>query len=219
MPDALTFLQLGLSAVLLATIVERARYLFWLAPLSGEGLKHVLRAIEQGAWGDVEVWAREVPGSHVGQILRVVRGTSGERGAESASGEQGASSASGEHRAESVSGAVEREEALAELLFDLQARALARLRLLRVGATIASTVGLMIGILRIRGGVGAPAGLLALEAGLPEKIALGQALFSMGVGVATSAVCFYAVGVLRDGAREVLVQGTKVGDAVRRALG
>ncbi|MEY4578160.1 MAG: hypothetical protein RL701_2863, partial [Pseudomonadota bacterium] len=87
---------------------------------------------------------------------------------------------------------------------------------LRVGATIASTVGLMIGILRIRGGAGEHAGLLALEAGLAEKVALGEALFSMAVGVATSAVCFHAVGALREAAGEVMGQGTKVAEALRR---
>lgn len=187
MPDALTYLQLGLSAVLLAIIVERARYLLWLAPLSPEGLRFVLNALERGQRAALELWAREAPRTHVGKLLRAGLMEQGEG-----------------------------EDDVSDTLFELQAQCSARLRVLRVGATIASTAGLMVGILRIRGGAGESAGLLALEAGLAEKVALGQALFSMAVGVATSAVCFYAVGVLREAARETMGQGAKVAEGLRR---
>lgn len=187
MPDVLTLLQLGLSAVLLALIVERVRYLLLVAPLSPEGLRFVSEALEQGRAREARVWVDAAPQTHVGQLLHA--------------------------------GLVARAEAdddLSDILFDLQARCLARLRAVRVGATVASTLGLLVGILRIRGGLGPAQGLLALEAGLAEKVALGQALSAMALGVGTSAVCFYALGILREAARALLAQSTKVAGVLRR---
>jgi hypothetical protein len=186
--DALTWLQLGLSAALAALIVERTRYLLVAAPLSPEGLKFVVAALEAGRTEQAQVWAEEAARTHVGQVLRV-----------------GLGARDGDD-----------DDELSEALFELQACCLVRLRALRVGATVASTLGLLAGILRIRGGLGESAGLLALEAGLAEKVALGQALFSMALGVATSAVCFYALGVLREAAQALLAQGTKVAGVLRR---
>jgi hypothetical protein len=189
--DVLTWLQLGVSAGLAAVIVERVRYLLVVAPLSPEGMKFVVAALEAGRSEQVRVWAEEAARTHVGQVLQAGLGAGGS----------------------------EQEDELSDVLFELQARCLARLRALRVGATVASTLGLLTGILRIRGGLGESAGLLALEAGLAEKVALGQALGSMAVGVATSAVCFYALGVLREAAKGLLAQGTKVAGVLRRGQG
>ena len=69
MPDALTWLQLGLSAVLAGVIVERGRYLLLLAPISPEGLRFVLAALEQARPAEACLWAQAAPRTHVGQLL------------------------------------------------------------------------------------------------------------------------------------------------------
>ncbi|HEX6243312.1 MAG TPA: hypothetical protein VFZ61_20505 [Polyangiales bacterium] len=160
------------------------------APLSPEGLRFVSDALEQGRVDEARSWAEQAVQTHVGQLLRA-----------------------------GLVGSRQPDDDLSDLLFDLQARSLVRLRALRVGATIASTTGLLVGILRIRGGLGPDQGLLALEAGLAEKVALGQALSAMAIGIGTSAVCFYALGVLREAAKAVLTQGTKVAGVLRRGRG
>jgi hypothetical protein len=110
------------------------------------------------------------------------------------------------------------DQELAEIVSWLHERSAARLRLVRVGATLASTLGLMVGILSIQRGFGEPAGLLALEAGLPQKLAMSQALFAMGVGVATSAVCFYALALLKPAAQALIAQSARAAHLAQDAL-
>jgi hypothetical protein len=188
LPDALTLFQLGLSAALLGVILDRAYCLLWAAPLSSRGVAHVLRALERAEDGPLRAFAKHTARTHVGRVLAIAF--------------------------EPITDGLPREDALAELSFELSAEAAARLRALRVGATIASTTGLLIGIVRLRGGFTKPPGLLALEAGLTERLAVSDALFSMAIGVGTSAVCFYALSLLGDAARGLVAQRARVESAL-----
>jgi hypothetical protein len=183
-PDALTLFQLSLSAALLAVIVDRAYALLFAAPLSNRGVAHVLRALERAEDVPLRAFAARVARTHVGRVLSIAFAP--------------------------ISDGVPRVDALAELSFELSAEAAVRLRALRVGATIASTTGLLIGIIRLRGGFTKPPGLLALEAGLTERLAVADALFSMAIGVGTSAVCFYALSLLGAAARSLIAQRARV---------
>jgi hypothetical protein len=186
MPDLLTLLQLGLSAVLLGAIGERVYTLMFAAPLHRRGLEFVTLALERAQLAELTRFATSegARDTHVGRVLRVAL-----RPAQV-----------GESRGDQ----------LAELSFDLSAEAIVRLRALRVGATIASTLGLLVGIVRLRGGFAQPSGLLALEAGLTERLAVADALFSMAIGVGTSAVCFYALSLLREAARSLIAQRARI---------
>jgi hypothetical protein len=186
----LTWLQLALSVALLGVIAERARYLMQRAILSPEGFAFVSDGLQQGQLAQLRAFARALPAVHVARLLRAAL----ERAPE------------------------EPDEELEELLSRLRERALARLRLVRVGATLASSLGLMVGILCIQRGYSEPAGLLALEAGLPQKLAMSQALFAMGVGVATSGVCFYALSLFRPAAQALITQSARAAHLLERSL-
>ena len=108
----------------------------------------------------------------------------------------------------------DREHELRELLADLREEAVARLQLLRVAATLASTTGLLGGILSLAGGASQPAGLLALRAGEVERLAMAEALTTMAVGVALSALCFQALALLRPAAQKLIAQVHQVARAV-----
>lgn len=174
--DALSYVQLAFSCALLFAIAERIYYLCYLAPISRVGGEWVKAQLQSSGHGAVIAWARRAPHTHVARLIRVAF--------ESDCSEE----AIGEEQSE-----------LAELVGR-------RLRFVRVGATLASTSGLLVGILRFREGSLAPAGLLALERGLPERIATSQALFAMAIGISTSAVCFYALSSLRRSAVQLLSQ-------------
>jgi hypothetical protein len=185
----LTWLQLALSGVLLGVIAERAHYLLFRAKLSEEGLSFVDRSLRDGAIAELRAFARAQPEAHVSAVLRAA-----------------------------FEPDPERDEELAELVSWLREQSASRLRVVRVGATIASSLGLLVGILCIQRGFGEPAGLLALEAGLPQKLAMSQALFAMAIGVATSAVCFYALALLRPAAEALVAQSARAAHLAQDAL-
>jgi hypothetical protein len=108
----------------------------------------------------------------------------------------------------------EREEDVFLTLLDLQQEVNARLAVLRVCATLASTLGLLGAILAIRAGLGAPEGLVRLQAGLAESLALSRALLTMAIGVATSAGCFYALALFRRAALTIITQGRRLAHAL-----
>jgi hypothetical protein len=101
------------------------------------------------------------------------------------------------------------ESELPELLLSLREQSLARLRLLRVSATLASTLGLLGGILTLAGVFGAPNDLSALKAGGAQRLTLSHALTTMAIGVATSAFCFQALAVLRPIAERQLASAQR----------
>lgn len=114
-----------------------------------------------------------------------------------------------------VSNALAREPEEPELmLIDLFEEAGSRLGLLRLSATLASTFGLLGGILTIRAGFGADVGLLALQAGLAERTALGRALMTMAIGVGTAAFAFAAHAAIRRASTRAYVQAQRIDRAV-----
>lgn len=87
--------------------------------------------------------------------------------------------------------------ALDEALADLRDDADSGLRPLRMLASLASTFGLFAAILSLNG-VGVPSGgLLGLEAGLLQRLAVGQAVVSVAIGGCTAIVVLVARAVIR----------------------
>jgi hypothetical protein len=185
----LTWLQLAVSGVLLGVIAERARYLLFRAKLSEEGWAFVEGSMQARELAQLRAFARAQPEAHVSAVLRAA-----------------------------FEPDPEGDQDLAELVSWLREQSAARLRVVRVGATIASSLGLLVAIVCIQRGFGEPAGLLALEAGLPQKLAMSQALFAMGIGVATSAVCFYALALLRPAAQALIAQSARAAYLAQDAL-
>jgi hypothetical protein len=109
------------------------------------------------------------------------------------------------------------DEAIGELLADLYEEAGARLLALRVSATLASTTGLLGGILALAGGGTAGAGLLALKAGEAQRHSLSEAITTMAIGVALSAVCFQALAQLRPAAQRLVAQDAALARAATKA--
>lgn len=192
MLDWLLLLQLALSVGLAGVIAERAVYLLLVAPASPRALRWLSQSVGEGRTDRALFWARQRSNTHVARILLTALEPVSER-----------------------SPAPDDADDLGELILQLTERAVLRLRLIRVGATVSSTTGLLIGIVRISGGYAAPSGLLALEAGLTERMALSSALFSMAVGVGTSAVCFYATSQFRKAARQLITQSARAAQLVR----
>jgi hypothetical protein len=101
-----------------------------------------------------------------------------------------------------------------ELLLELRDEASSRLRLLRVAATLASTMGLLGGILTLTHVTMPDAGLLALQAGAVERLVMQQAVATMAIGVGTSAVCFQALALLRPAAQRLIIQAQQLSSAL-----
>ena len=116
-------------------------------------------------------------------------------------------------RSESALAQLVAGEDVRESLADAREIASARLRLLRVCATLASTLGLLGGILLLAGARLPDQGLLALEAGAVERARLDGAIATMAIGVASSAFCFQALAVLRRAAQKLLQQAEQIARA------
>jgi hypothetical protein len=175
--------QLGFALVLALAIAERIRAVHFRDATSDDAVRWLVRALEQGATQQARAWARARPATQLARLI------------EAANGHDGAA----------------RAAALRELLVDLREEATSRLRMLRVSATLASTVGLMGGILTIaRGGDVKAAGLAALQAGGAERLAMSQAITTMAIGVATSAVVFQALSLLKPAAAKRLLQARQL---------
>jgi hypothetical protein len=86
--------------------------------------------------------------------------------------------------------------------------------LLRVSATLASTTGLLGGILALARGSASSAGLWALSAGGAERHNLDEAIATMAIGVALSALCFQALALLRPAAQRLVTQTAHLARAV-----
>jgi hypothetical protein len=97
-----------------------------------------------------------------------------------------------------------------EALAELREIASARLRLLRVCATLASTLGLLGGILLLAGAPLPNQGLLALAAGAVARARMDGALGTMAIGVGSSAFCFQALSILRAAAAKQLRQAEQI---------
>jgi hypothetical protein len=101
----------------------------------------------------------------------------------------------------------------AEAIADAREIATARLRLIRVSATMASTLGLLGGILMLAGMPLPNQGLLALASGALERARMDTAIATMAIGVGSSAFCFQALSILRIAARTLLTQAERVARA------
>ncbi|MET0287620.1 MAG: hypothetical protein ABW352_24245 [Polyangiales bacterium] len=104
-------------------------------------------------------------------------------------------------------------EDIPEAIADAREIATTRMRLLRVCATLASTLGLLGGILMLAGAELPSQGLLALEAGAIERARMGTAIATMAIGVGSSAFCFQAVTILRTAGQRLLTQADRVARA------
>lgn len=105
------------------------------------------------------------------------------------------------------------EEDPRETLADVRENALARLRLLRVCATMASTLGLLGGILLLAGASLPDQGLLALQAGAVARARMDGAITTMAIGIGSSAFCFQALALLRRAAQRQLTQAEQLARA------
>ena len=187
---ALSWAQLAFALFVVVVIAERAWVLLLEAPVSEQADRWLRESLSRDALGLVRRWSLRRPTTYVAQVL-----TTGLF-----------------ERSESP------EEGLAELLLDLNYAATKRLMLLRVSATLASSLGLLSAIVAIRQGFGGDSGLISLQAGLAERLSVAHALWSMAVGVGTSAVCFFALSIFRQRAWELVAQSRRFAHLVRGRL-
>lgn len=177
--------QLAFAAFIALVIAERVRYLVYRAPASEQAARWLLQAIKSGDRAALAHWSRARPESHAAQLIAPLLSDRGSR-----------------------------DEA-DEVASELYEAASARLMLLRVSATLASTTGLLGGILALARGSASSAGLWALSAGGAERHNLDEAIATMAIGVALSALCFQALGLLRPAAQRLVMQTAQLA----RALG
>lgn len=180
--------QLLFALFVLGVVSERAWFLLRRAPVSDRALRWLTDRIRARDQASAIAWASQVPHAFVSQVIRGHAGL-----------DQDAWPTTPE---------------LARI--ELSHAASARLGVLRGCATLASALGLLGGILAIRRGFSGGSGLLALQAGLAEQVALAEALEMMALGVGTSAVCFHALGVFRGAARAAVAQATHIAHLLER---
>jgi len=178
--------QLGFALIVGLLVAERVRALYLRAASSDEAQRWLVAALEAGELDGPRRWVETRPEAHSARVLHAVL-----------------------DRAEGVD-AVDGKDDLGEVLVDLRADTLARLKLLRVSATLASTLGLLGGILTLARGSADRRDLLALSAGAAQRATLDEAITSMAIGVATSAFCFQAVSLLRRRAQRQLVETARL---------
>lgn len=116
-------------------------------------------------------------------------------------------------RPESVLARALLDEQPLESLADVREIASGRLRLLRVCATLCSTLGLLGGILLLAGAPLPGQGLLALQAGALARARMSGAITTMAIGVGSSAFCFQALAILRTAATRMLAQAERIARA------
>ena len=172
----LAWLQCTWALVVLAMVAERAHALFVRYAVSDAALLFVTRSLRAGDLEAARAWAAERPRTLLAALLAP------------------------------VDAADEAEADAPALLTELSYRTHERLLVLRVAATLSSTLGLLGGVVAIARGMGGAPGLLGLQAGLAERVAMQEALFSMALGVGTAAVCFHALSRFRARARELVTQ-------------
>jgi biopolymer transport protein ExbB/TolQ len=172
----LTWVQCAWAIVVLAMVAERAYALFLRYPVSEAGLLFVTRRLREGDLGAVSAFLAARPRTLLAQLL--------------------------------AQPTADDEDAPDDptRLTELSHKPLERLLALRVAATLSSTLGLLGGVVSIARGMGGGSGLVALEEGLAQRVAMHEALSSMALGVGTAAVCFYAVSRLRRRATELVTQ-------------
>ncbi len=170
---AVLTLQGLLSCVALVAVAQRCRLLLFTAPVSAALFEALSRALTAGNLAAARALARESARRWPSRVVLAALGAGGEDGPD----------------------AVDTE------LSDLASKAEAQLGLIRVSATLGSTLGLLGAILAIQRGFSGH-GLLALRAGLAQQVALSEAVVHMAIGIGTAAFCFAAWGLLSRAARD-----------------
>ncbi len=112
----------------------------------------------------------------------------------------------------------ERMGLMDESLLDLDVRASARLRALRIAGSVGSALGFLGAAIEIHWIFTADHGLMRLQAGLVETIGMSHAVLSIALGIATSSFAFGAWGVLRKHARNAVMDGRRLLASVEEAL-
>jgi len=181
MITGLLLIQVLLAVLAVGAVVQRSRVLWFVAPASPALVAAWTNALASGDEAFARRLALAAPGRWGSRlVLAALDPESGDR-----------------------------SESVASALADLRMEAGAQLGFIRVAATMASTLGLLGGILAIQRGFSGQ-GLLALSAGLAQQVALSQALNHMALGIGTAAFCFSAFGLLRAAARDLLTQASQV---------
>jgi hypothetical protein len=175
--------QLTFALLLAIVIAERVRALCVRGATSDEAMRWLLRSLDEGELDRPLAWARARPDSHVARVLAAALS------------------------------AQPSELEVQECLADVREEASARLRMLRVCATLSSTTGLLGGILALSRNGPEGAGLEALKAGGAERASMAEAIATMAIGVATSALCFQALAVLRPAAQKAVSQAQQAARA------
>ncbi|MEY4512423.1 MAG: hypothetical protein RLZZ450_4545 [Pseudomonadota bacterium] len=176
MPSWFQLAQLAVALFLSIVIGRRVHALYYRDATSEEAFRWLLRTLQSGEREAARAWARARPRAQLARMIELAA-TSSLPAAE-----------------------------LRELIIDLRDESTASLRMLRVSATLVSTLGLMGGILTLALGSSRHAGLMALQAGRVERMTMNEALATMAIGVATSALCFQAVALLRPAAQRAILQ-------------
>lgn len=181
-------IQALLTTLMIAVVIERCRVLLFVAPASRSFVDALSQSLDSGDPSRADKLSHANPVCWVSRL--VLASNDGE-----------------------PSDCVERVETT---LVDLRLEAGTRLSLLRVSATISSTLGLIGAILAIQRGFSGK-GLLSLSAGLAQQVALNQALTHMAVGMGTAAFCFAAFGLFRGAARDLMAQVAHIAARCRLA--
>lgn len=165
-------LQLVLAAGVVAIVAERCRTLLFRAPIeTGPWLRAVRAALEDG---DREAARALIDAARPAWVAEAA------------------------HRA--LHEGSDDVEPLDDLLADYRYEAFRRLRALRILASAGTASGLLGGILEVIWLFRGDHGLMALEAGRVERIALEHALLAIAMGAAISVFAFASLGILRRAA-------------------
>jgi len=181
MSVVLLTLQIMLVCVVTAAVIERCQVLLFVAPVSPAFLASLSESVARADHASALRLAHEAPQRWVS---RVVIDTS-------------------------HADAADRREQAGSTLSDLRVEADMRLGLIRVSATLGSTLGLLSGILAIQRGFSGH-GLLALSAGLAQQVAMSEALTHMAIGIGTAAFSFAAFALLRRSAGLAMAQAAQI---------
>ncbi len=173
----------ALSVVVLGYVARASRTLFFEAPLA---VSVFVRAAERflGA-GDVGGARALATAGRPAWLAIALEAALGE-------GEDG-----------DAQGGRDSEIRLEETIAELHDSAEALLRPFRALASLSSSLGMLFAILSLNGVGGPSDGLLALQAGLVQSLALERALSCVAVGGATALVVLLSLGTLRRQARRL----------------
>lgn len=114
--------------------------------------------------------------------------------------------------------AEDRDVAIEEALVDARREATARIGLLRIGATLSSTLGLIGAALEARWAQVGEHGLWALEAGRVEAIAMERSALCIALGIAGSSLALGAFVQLRAASVALLRDVRRAADRMRAAV-